>query len=78
MSDIQRLDTNKRLSRVVIHNGVVHVAGVTSSDLTEDIGVQTRDVLNKIDPVNLNATLSALGEGLRGNGDNARSHRPHP
>ncbi|MBI3212992.1 MAG: MCE family protein [Mycobacterium sp.] len=29
------------------------------------------DVLQKIDPVSLNATLSALGEGLRGNGDNA-------
>jgi phospholipid/cholesterol/gamma-HCH transport system substrate-binding protein len=28
------------------------------------------DVLHKIDPVNLNATLSALAEGLRGNGDN--------
>jgi phospholipid/cholesterol/gamma-HCH transport system substrate-binding protein len=28
------------------------------------------DVLHKIDPVNLNATLTALGEGLRGNGDN--------
>ena len=28
------------------------------------------DVLDKIDPVSLNATLSALGEGLRGNGDN--------
>src|SRR6201999_578849 len=27
------------------------------------------DVLHKIDPINLNATLSALGEGLRGNGD---------
>jgi phospholipid/cholesterol/gamma-HCH transport system substrate-binding protein len=27
------------------------------------------DVLDKIDPVHLNATLSALGEGLRGNGD---------
>jgi phospholipid/cholesterol/gamma-HCH transport system substrate-binding protein len=27
------------------------------------------DVLHKIDPVDLNATLSALGEGLRGNGD---------
>ncbi|MGH3677509.1 MAG: MCE family protein [Mycobacterium sp.] len=27
------------------------------------------DVLDKIDPVNLNATLSALAEGLRGNGD---------
>lgn len=28
------------------------------------------DVLQKINPVELNATLSALGEGLRGNGDN--------
>ncbi|MGB8406222.1 MAG: MCE family protein [Mycobacterium sp.] len=27
------------------------------------------DLLNKIDPVNLNATVTALGEGLRGNGD---------
>jgi phospholipid/cholesterol/gamma-HCH transport system substrate-binding protein len=27
------------------------------------------DVLHKVDPINLNATLSALGEGLRGNGD---------
>lgn len=26
--------------------------------------------LQKVDPINLNATLSALGEGLRGNGDN--------
>jgi phospholipid/cholesterol/gamma-HCH transport system substrate-binding protein len=29
------------------------------------------DVLNKIDPINLNATLTALGEGLRGHGDDA-------
>jgi phospholipid/cholesterol/gamma-HCH transport system substrate-binding protein len=28
------------------------------------------DVLNKIDPVKVNGTLSALAEGLRGNGDN--------
>jgi phospholipid/cholesterol/gamma-HCH transport system substrate-binding protein len=28
------------------------------------------DTLHKIDPVELSATLSALGEGLRGNGDN--------
>ncbi|WNG86914.1 MCE family protein [Mycobacterium sp. ITM-2016-00317] len=27
------------------------------------------DLLGKIDPINLNAALSALGEGLRGNGD---------
>ena len=49
MSDIQRIDSNKRLSRIVIHNDVVHVAGVTSSDLSADIGAQTRDVLAKID-----------------------------
>ncbi|MGV9802043.1 MCE family protein [Mycobacterium sp. NPDC003449] len=29
------------------------------------------DVLDKIDPVSLNATLTALGEGLRGHGDDA-------
>jgi phospholipid/cholesterol/gamma-HCH transport system substrate-binding protein len=29
------------------------------------------DVLGKIDPINLNATMSALAEGLRGNGDDA-------
>lgn len=28
------------------------------------------DVLKKVDPINLNATITALGEGLRGNGDN--------
>ena len=27
------------------------------------------DLLHKIDPVNLNATMTALGDGLRGNGD---------
>ena len=27
------------------------------------------NTLQKVDPINLNATLSALGEGLRGNGD---------
>ena len=46
---IQRIDSNERLSCIVIHNGVVHVAGVTAGDITGDIGAQTQDVLNKID-----------------------------
>ena len=33
------------------------------------------DVLHKIDPINLNATLSALAEGLRGHGDDLGCHR---
>lgn len=49
MSEIQRIDSNQRLSRIVIHNGVAHIAGVTSSDLSADIKAQTRDVLAKID-----------------------------
>jgi Putative translation initiation inhibitor, yjgF family len=47
--DITRIDSNERLSRIVIHNGVVHVAGVTASTLDADIQGQTREVLAKID-----------------------------
>lgn len=49
MSDIQRMDSNERLSRIVVHNGVVYVAGVTASDSSADIVGQTRDALSKID-----------------------------
>ncbi|RMX03512.1 RidA family protein [Corticibacter populi] len=48
-NDIQRIDSNERLSRIVIHNGTVYVAGVTASDIHADIEGQTRDVLGKID-----------------------------
>lgn len=48
-NDIQRIDSNERLSRIVIHNGVVHVAGVTASDPSAGIEAQARDVLHKID-----------------------------
>jgi len=49
MSQIQRIDSNERLSRIVIHNGVAHVAGVTATDINADIKGQTRDALAKID-----------------------------
>lgn len=48
-------------------------ANVAASDVQLEVNTlfQTlTDVLNKIDPVQLNGTISALGEGLRGNGDN--------
>ncbi|BBZ64259.1 MCE family protein [Mycolicibacterium monacense] len=47
-------------------------AEVQASDVQLEVNTlfQTlTDVLGKIDPINLNATISALGEGLRGNGD---------
>lgn len=49
-------------------------AQVQASDVQLEVNTlfQTlTDVLGKIDPINLNATITALGEGLRGNGDDA-------
>jgi len=48
MSDnITRIDSNARLSRIVIHGDTVYVAGVTST--ADGIEAQTREVLSKID-----------------------------
>jgi enamine deaminase RidA (YjgF/YER057c/UK114 family) len=47
---IQRYDLNgKRLSQVLVHNGVAYVAGQTATDRTKDVSVQTAEVLAKID-----------------------------
>jgi phospholipid/cholesterol/gamma-HCH transport system substrate-binding protein len=47
-------------------------AAVAAKDVQLEVNTlfQTlSDVLKKVDPINLNATITALGEGLRGNGD---------
>jgi enamine deaminase RidA (YjgF/YER057c/UK114 family) len=49
MAEIQRIETSARISRAVIHNGIAYLAGQTSVDRTQDIRVQTRDVLSRID-----------------------------
>ena len=49
MSDIQRFQSNARLSRVVVHNSVVYVAGVTATDCSGDAQAQTEDILSRID-----------------------------
>ena len=51
MTTIQRFDSNGRFNRVVIHNGIVYVAGITASDRRNDIHIQTADILNKIDAI---------------------------
>jgi enamine deaminase RidA (YjgF/YER057c/UK114 family) len=37
------------MSRIVEHNGVVHLCGLTADDRTPDIKDQTRQILAKID-----------------------------
>src|SRR5690606_31006004 len=49
MSDIIRIGTDSRSSRVVIFNGIVHVTGLTAKDRTRDIKGQTAEVLALID-----------------------------
>ncbi|MER8643149.1 RidA family protein [Mesorhizobium sp. C277A] len=49
MSDIQRLETNEKLSRVVIHQGVAYLSGLTADDRSADAFGQTLQVLRKAD-----------------------------
>lgn len=49
MSDIQRFQSSARLSRVVVHNQVAYVAGVTARDCSGDAQAQTADILERID-----------------------------
>jgi len=44
---ITRLDANARMSRVVIHGGIVYLSGLTSN--ADGIEAQTRDILAKIE-----------------------------
>ena len=49
MTGITRIDTNKRLSRAVVHNGTVYLSGMTAGDRSLDIRGQTRQMFEKID-----------------------------
>lgn len=46
---IKRFETNARLSRVVVHNGTVYVAGTSPDTATASPGDQAREILAKID-----------------------------
>lgn len=49
MSSIQRIESNPRLSRSVVHNGVVWLSGIVAADCSQDIRGQTRQVLQRVD-----------------------------
>ena len=49
MTEITRIETNARMSRVVVSNGTVYIGGLTAGDATQDIGGQTAQVLTKIE-----------------------------
>ncbi len=49
MSDIQRFNSDKRLSRAVVHGNMVYLAGITADDRKKDMRGQTAEILAKID-----------------------------
>lgn len=46
---IQRLHTGPRMSAIVIHNGVIYLAGQVAKDAQAPVAEQTRDTLAQID-----------------------------
>ncbi|MBP2300671.1 RidA family protein [Azospirillum picis] len=49
VSDIVRIETDKRRSRAVIYNGMVFIGGQTADDRSQDIRGQTQQTLAKIE-----------------------------
>jgi enamine deaminase RidA (YjgF/YER057c/UK114 family) len=49
MSNIQRIESNARVSRVVIHNGVAYFSGLVAPDFSLDIKDQARQVLARLE-----------------------------
>ncbi|OBQ46550.1 RidA family protein [Halodesulfovibrio spirochaetisodalis] len=49
MSDIKRMEIGTRMSKIVINNGVVYLAGQVAEDATKDIKEQTRTMLAKVE-----------------------------
>ncbi|MGY8868993.1 MAG: RidA family protein [Pseudomonadales bacterium] len=46
---ITRLETQQRMSRIVIHNDTVYLCGQVAADANTDIQEQTRTMLAKVD-----------------------------
>ncbi|WP_434558848.1 RidA family protein [Pseudomonas sp. R1-6] len=57
---IQRIESNPRLSRSVVHNGVAWLSGIVAADCSQDIEGQTRQVLQRVDEL-----LAASGSDKR-------------
>lgn len=49
MSEIIRKETSRRMSRIVINNGVAYFCGQVAKDMVADIKKQTTTMLEKID-----------------------------
>lgn len=49
MSTITRHQTGTRLSRIVVHNQVAYLAGLTATERSGDAEAQAKEILGKVD-----------------------------
>jgi enamine deaminase RidA (YjgF/YER057c/UK114 family) len=55
VTNIQRKETKQRMSRIVIHQGVVYLCGQVAADASKGIEEQVHTMLDKIDALLLEA-----------------------
>jgi enamine deaminase RidA (YjgF/YER057c/UK114 family) len=56
MTTIQRKETKQRMSRIVIHQGIIYLCGQVCADATQSIEHQTQTMLDKVDQLLLDAS----------------------
>ena len=49
MRNIERINSNKRMSQLVKHNGIIYLSGQVGNKETKNLKKQTSEVLEKID-----------------------------
>ena len=49
MTEIKRIETKARMSRIVIHQGTIYLCGQVAADATKNITEQTQTMLSKVD-----------------------------
>jgi enamine deaminase RidA (YjgF/YER057c/UK114 family) len=57
---IERIEPAGHLSKAVVHNGTVYLAGLIADDDSLDVGGQTKQVLDKIDRYLAEAAVDGL------------------
>ena len=60
MSDISRVETTARMSKIVSHNGTIYLCGQVADNSDEPVGPQTENMLAKVDSL-----LEAAGSGRK-------------
>jgi enamine deaminase RidA (YjgF/YER057c/UK114 family) len=55
MTDITRLHTSERASKIVVHGGVAYLSGQVAEDPQADIQDQTRSTLGRVDDLLIDA-----------------------